>query len=83
MSIKQLDEFIERQGIKSAELCKIMNSIKNQIKEIRIKNRELMTLVENLSLSQHHLQGCKYDTRVRDEFYLDDCGCTDHSYYDF
>jgi len=33
MSIKQLDEFVERQGIKSAELCKIIDNIESQLKQ--------------------------------------------------
>jgi hypothetical protein len=40
--IKRLDEFIDRQNIKSSELCKIVNGIEQQILDAENVIRELV-----------------------------------------
>ena len=54
MSIEKLDEFIERQGIKSAELCKIIDRIEQQLKtkdeQIKELEEEVIGSIEAMNI---------------------------------
>lgn len=45
ISLKKIDDFIERQGIKSSELCIILDRIEQEIQRLEAKNKVLMEAV--------------------------------------
>lgn len=77
MSIKQLDEFIERQGIKSAELCKIIDNIEFQLKQkdeqLEIANDKLIN-IDIFKLCNEQIEKLQAENKIMKEtveFYAD------------
>lgn len=65
MSFKELDEFLDRQGIKSAELCKIIDSIElqlNKAQEDLIKANKVIRYYANRDNWRQSIPGGRHDS---------------------